>query len=212
MIEKELPKKISVFPLSNAIFFPKTILPLNIFEKRYLQMVGDCMKEEKIFGMIQPKTKKNKNSDLYKVGCLGKIISFNETQDNRCIIALSGIIRFKIIEELKNNKLYREFTVDYSDYLNDLKNNVVVEKSKEKNNLLRKIELFFNKMDCYVELKEFKKLSFDQLVSTICMVSPFSVEEKQKLIEIVKPEDKFKTLDSIINFNLLNAQSNKTIQ
>jgi len=212
MIEKELPKKISVFPLSNAIFFPKTILPLNIFEKRYLQMVGDCMKEEKIFGMIQPKTKKNKNSDLYKVGCLGKIISFNETQDNRCIIALSGIIRFKIIEELKNNKLYREFIVDYSDYLNDLKNNDVVEKNKEKNNLLRKIELFFNKMDCYVELKEFKKLSFDQLVSTICMVSPFSVEEKQKLIEIVKPEDKFKTLDSIINFNLLNAQSNKTIQ
>ena len=102
MIENELPKKISVFPLSNAIFFPKTILPLNIFEKRYLQMVGDCMKEEKIFGMIQPKTKKNKNSDLYKVGCLGKIISFNETQDNRCIIALSGIIRFKVMEELKN--------------------------------------------------------------------------------------------------------------
>ncbi len=212
MIESELPKKISVFPLSNAIFFPRTILPLNIFEKRYLQMVNDCMKDKKIFGMIQPMTRKNKNSELYKVGCLGKIISFNETQDSRYVIALSGIIRFKIVEETKNNKLYREFTVDYSQYLNDLKKNEIVEKNNEKNILLKKVELFFNKMDCYVELKEFKKLSFDQLISTICMVSPFSVEEKQKLIETVGTNEKFKILEDIINFNLLNTQNNKTIQ
>ena len=212
MIEKELPKKISVFPLSNAIFFPKTILPLNIFEKRYLQMISDCMKEKKIFGMVQPKTRKNNNLELYTVGCLGKIISFNETQDNRYIIALSGIVRFKIIKEIENNKLYREFTVDYSDYLDDLKNNKIFLKNNEKNILLKKVELFFNKMDCYAELKEFKKLSFDQLVSTICMVSPFSVEEKQKLIETVETKDKFKTLDDIINFNLLDTQNNKTIQ
>ena len=216
MLEKELPKKISVFPLSNAIFFPRTILPLNIFEKRYLQMVSDSMKENKLFGMVQPKIQKNKNMGLYKVGCLGKIISFNETKDNRFIIALSGITRFKITEEVNNNKLYREFIVDYSEYLKDLKKNEIeekkYEKNKEKNSLLRKIELFFNKMDCYVELKEFKKLSFDQLISTISMVSPFSIEEKQKLIETIEIEDKFKALDDIINFNLLDTQNNKTIQ
>ena len=212
MLEKELPKKISVFPLSNAIFFPRTILPLNIFEKRYLQMVSDSMKENKLFGMVQPKIQKNKNMGLYKVGCLGKIISFNETKDNRFIIALSGITRFKITEEVNNNKLYREFIVDYSEYLKDLKKNEIEEKKYEKNNLLKKVELLFNKMDCYVELKEFKKLSLDQLINTISMVSPFSVEEKQKLIETIEVEDKFKTLDDIINFNLLDTQNIKTIQ
>ena len=212
MLEKELPKKISVFPLSNAIFFPRTVLPLNIFEKRYLQMVSDSMKENKLFGMVQPKIQKNKNMGLYKVGCLGKIISFNETKDNRFIIALSGITRFKITEEVNNNKLYREFIVDYSEYLKDLKKNEIEEKKYEKNNLLKKVELLFNKMDCYVELKEFKKLSFDQLISTISMVSPFSIEEKQKLIETIEIEDKFKALDDIINFNLLDTQNNKTIQ
>ena len=119
MLETELPKKISVFPLSNAIFFPRTVLPLNIFEKRYIQMVSDSMKENKLFGMIQPKIKKNNNIELYKVGCLGKIISFNETKDNRFIIALSGITRFKILDEVNNDKLYREFIVDYSEYTKD---------------------------------------------------------------------------------------------
>jgi len=212
MIEKELPKKISVFPLSNAIFFPKTVLPLNIFEKRYIQMVSDSMKENKLFGMVQPKIKKNNNIELYKVGCLGKIISFNETKDNRFIIALSGITRFKIINEVNNDKLYREFIVDYSEYSKDLKKIETIEKNNQKNNLLKKVELLFNKMDCYVELKEFKKLSLDQLISTISMVSPFSIEEKQKLIETIESEDKFKTLDDIINFNLLDTQNNKTIQ
>tara|TARA_B100000579_G_C22646238_1_gene763877 strand:+ start:165 stop:803 length:639 start_codon:yes stop_codon:yes gene_type:complete len=212
MLETELPKKISVFPLSNAIFFPRTVLPLNIFEKRYIQMVSDSMKENKLFGMIQPKIKKNNNIELYKVGCLGKIISFNETKDNRFIIALSGITRFKILDEVNNDKLYREFIVDYSEYTKDLKKIGTIEKKDQKNNLLKKVELLFNKMDCYVELKEFKKLSLDQLISTISMVSPFSIEEKQKLIETIEVEDKFKTLDDIINFNLLDTQNNKTIQ
>ena len=212
MLETELPKKISVFPLSNAIFFPRTVLPLNIFEKRYIQMVSDSMKENKLFGMIQPKIKKNNNIELYKVGCLGKIISFNETKDNRFIIALSGITRFKILDEVNNDKLYREFIVDNSEYTKDLKKIGTIEKKDQKNNLLKKVELLFNKMDCYVELKEFKKLSLDQLISTISMVYPFSIEEKQKLIDTIEVEDKFKTLDDIINFNLLDTQNNKTIQ
>ena len=212
MLETELPKKISVFPLSNAIFFPRTVLPLNIFEKRYIQMVSDSMKENKVFGMVQPKVKRNKNIELYKVGCLGKIISFNETKDNRFIIALSGITRFKILNEVNNDKLYREFIVDYSEYSKDLKKIETIEKNSQKNTLLKKVELLFNKMDCYVELKEFKKLSLDQLINTISMVSPFSVEEKQKLIETIEVEDKFKTLDDIINFNLLETQNTKTIQ
>ena len=138
-----LPKNISVFPLSDVVFFPKTILPLNIFEKRYIQLVNDCMKDQRLFGMIQPK-KTGKDQDFYEVGCLGKIINFNETGDGRFLINLSGIIRFRIIKELDSSKLYRKFSVDYSDFLQDLK----IEKNNTKYNkkdFLKKIEIFFKK-------------------------------------------------------------------
>ena len=121
MIIIDLPKKIAVFPLSNAVFFPKTVLPLNIFEERYIQLVSDCMQDKRLFGMVQPKTKEKNYLNVYEVGCLGKITSFNETNDKRFIINLSGIIRFRIIEELKTSKLYREFKVDYTDFSEDLK-------------------------------------------------------------------------------------------
>ena len=98
MINK-LPNNIPIFPLSGAIFFPRTVLPLNIFEDRYIQLIKDCMKDKRMFGMVQPKTQFGKSPDVYKVGCLGKITNFNETEDNRIIINLSGIIRFRIKKE-----------------------------------------------------------------------------------------------------------------
>ena len=131
MIINNLPKRIAIFPLSNAVFFPKTILPLNIFEERYIQLVLDCIKEKRLFGMVQPKNKKEKKPEIYKVGCLGKIVSFNETDDGSLIINLSGIIRFRVIEEVNSNKLYRQFKVDYSDFLGDLK--ITKNKKQEKN-------------------------------------------------------------------------------
>ena len=212
MIEDKLPNDIAIFPLSNAIFFPKTILPLNIFEDRYLQLVKDCMKGKKLFGMVQPKIKSKKVKDVYKVGCLGKITSFNETTDKRLIITLSGIIRFRIKEELDNKKLYREFNVDYSDFMHDLKTKEDKLINYDKKNLLKKIVLFFKKINYSVKIDSLEKLNFDQLMSTVCMISPFSSEEKQKLIETIKMEDKFKTLEEIINFNLFDLQNNKTIQ
>ena len=144
MINKNLPEKIAVFPLSNAIFFPKTILPLNIFEKRYIQLVSDCMKNQKLFGMVQPILKRKPKPGIYKVGCLGKIITFSETDDKRYIINLSGIIRFRIKEELITDKLYREFKVDYSDFIHDL-DSKKIKKDYDIKNLLSNIKLFFSK-------------------------------------------------------------------
>jgi uncharacterized protein len=212
MNKKNLPNKIAVFPLSNAIFFPRTILPLNIFEDRYIQLVKDCMKEGRMFGMIQPKVQSAEKPEVYRVGCLGKIVNFNETSDKRFIISLSGIIRFKVKEEINNEKLYRKFNVDYTDFINDLdiqKNDKLI---KEKDNLLKKIKKFFDKINYSVELNELVKLNFDQLVSTVCMISPFSIQEKQKLIEAVEMQDKIKILDEIINFNLFDYAENNTIQ
>ena len=120
MKKERLPEKIGIFPLSNAVFFPRTILPLNIFEKRYMQLITDCMKEQRLFGMVQPRNKLGKIPEVYEVGCLGKIVNFKETSDKRFIISLSGIIRFRIKKELKSEKLYRTFNVDYSDFFHDL--------------------------------------------------------------------------------------------
>ena len=210
MKKEDLPKKIAIFPLSNAVFFPKTMLPLNIFEDRYLQLVSDCMKEKRIFGMIQPKNTDGKKPDVYSVGCLGKIINFNETEDKRFIITLSGITRFQIKEELSTKKLYREFDVDYSPFFQDLDNKIA--KISHDGDLLKKIEIFFSKINYSVEIDQLFKLNFDQLISTVCMISPFTIIEKQKLIETIKTEDKVKILDEIISNNIFDLEENKTVQ
>ena len=211
-MKNNFPNKIAIFPLSSAIFFPRTILPLNIFEDRYIQLVNDCMKENRMFGMVQPKNKTSKLPEVYDTGCLGKIVSFNETIDKRFIISLSGIIRFRIKKELKKEKLYRNFEVDYSDFLTDLEEKKDQIMNYDKKNLLNKIRIFFEKINYPIDYNELVKLNLDQLISTVAMISPFSVKEKQKLIETVKIEDKIKTLDKIINFSLLDFQENKTVQ
>ena len=212
MKKENFPNKIPIFPLSSAIFFPKTILPLNIFEDRYIQLVNDVMKENRMFGMVQPKNRKGITPEVYKIGCLGKIVSFNETEDKRFIISLSGIIRFKIKNEIKKEKLYRSFEVDYSEFLNDLeeeKNQMI---NFDKKDLFRKIKLFFQKINYPIDYNELIKLNLYQLANTVSMISPFSVEEKQKLIETVKIEDKLKILSEVISFNLLDFEENKTVQ
>jgi len=212
MIKKNFPNIIPIFPLPNAIFFPGTVLPLNIFEDRYLQLVNDCMRKNRMFGMVQPKSKTGISPEVYNIGCLGKIISFNETNDKRFIISLSGLIRFRIKNELKEEKLYRNFEVDYSEFVTDLeeKKNEMINYNKQ--DLINKIKIFFKKINYPIDYNELVKLNLDQMVSTVSMISPFSVEEKQKLIETITIKDKIKTLDEIISFNLLDFQGNKTVQ
>ena len=212
MKKEDLPNKISVFPLSNAIFFPRTILPLNIFEDRYLQLVEDCMKGKRLFGMVQPRNNEGTSPEVYSVGCLGKIISFNETSDKRFIITLLGLTRFKIKKELQKEKLYRSFEVDYSEFLDDLEAKKNETFSSEKKNLLNKIKIFFEKINYPVKYSELSKLDLDELISNVSMISPFSIEEKQKLIETKKIDNKIRVLNEIINFNLLDYQQSKTIQ
>ena len=212
MKKEDLPNKISVFPLSNAIFFPRTILPLNIFEDRYLQLVGDCMKGNRMFGMVQPRNNTDISPEVYNVGCLGKIISFNETTDKRFIITLLGLTRFRIKKELQKEKLYRSFEVEYSEFLDDLEIKKVETFSSEKKNLLKKIQIFFEKINYPVKYNDLSKLDLDELISNVSMISPFSIEEKQKLIETREFDNKIKVLNEIINFNLLEDQENKTIQ
>ena len=147
---RDLPKKISVFPLSNFIIFPKTSVPLNIFEPRYIDMINDSMKTNKLIGMIQPKLsikESNTSPDLHEVGCLGKIVSFKETDDNRYLIELKGLIRFKIIKEELTNKKYRQCEVSYEDYLHDLEEKKEDLKFEDLEIIFKDLKSLFEKED-----------------------------------------------------------------
>tara|TARA_B100001121_G_C18551304_1_gene555601 strand:- start:310 stop:927 length:618 start_codon:yes stop_codon:yes gene_type:complete len=193
---KNFPNTIPVFPLSGVIYFPKTNLPLNIFEQRYIDLVSDVYKKDKLMGMVQ--SQKNEN-EVYKVGCLGKISDLQKIKDGRILINLTGLTRFEILEEIENKKMYREFKVNYKNFEQDLKN-VSVIPSTEK--LMDKAKIFFKKNGLLLNWKEFDKLNETQKINTLSMISPVTNEEKQKLLEALTVEDKIETLENIISFYL----------
>jgi len=204
---KSFPNQIPIFPLNGIIYFPKTNLPLNIFEQRYLNLVTDSLNGDKLIGMIQSKSK---NQEVYKVGCLGKINDYKKNKDGRILINLTGITRFEILEEKTNSKLYREFKVDYKKFSLDLET-----ESKEINieTLIEKTKIFFKKNGLLLNWREFEKLDIMQRVNTLAMIAPITNEEKQKLIECIHLEEKVETLENIINFYLYEINfDNKTVQ
>ena len=204
---KSFPKIIPVFPLSGVIYFPKTNLPLNIFEQRYLDLVNDTYKNNKLMGMVQ--SQKNKNQ-VYKIGCLGRISDLKKSEDGRILINLTGITRFRIIEEIENKKLYREFKVDYKSFEQDLKESPG---DLDTEDLMNKAKTFFRKNGLLLNWKEFEKLDKAQKINTLSMISPVTNEEKQKLLEAITVKDKVKTLENIISFYLHEVNfNNQTVQ
>ena len=204
---KSFPSVIPVFPLSGVIYFPKTNLPLNIFEQRYLDLVNDTYKNDKLMGMVQ--SQRNGNQ-VYKIGCLGKISDLQKSEDGRILINLTGITRFKIIEEVKNKKLYREFKVDYKTFEIDLKD---PSGDLDTDDLMNKAKTFFRKNGLLLNWREFEKLDKTQKINTLSMISPVTNEEKQKLLEAITIKDKVNTLQSIIDFYLHEVNfNNQTVQ
>ena len=204
---KVFPSVIPVFPLSGVIYFPKTNLPLNIFEQRYVDLVNDTYNNDKLMGMIQ--SHKNGN-EVYNVGCLGKISDFQKSSDGRILINLTGITRFEIIKEINNNKLYREFKVDYKNYELDLRD---ASEDQNADSLMSKAKNFFKKNGLLLNWKEFAKLDEVQKINTLSMISPITNEEKQKLLEALTIKDKINTLEKIIDFYIHEVNfNNQTVQ
>ena len=214
MQKKNLPKEIPVFPLSNFIIFPKTTVPLNIFEPRYLDMVNDAMKSNKLIGMIQPKTS-NDQSDipsLHEVGCLGKITTFSETEDGRILIELKGIIRFKNLEEIKDNKKYRILKVDFSDYYNDLEEQKEEIKFSDLELIFKGLKSLFEKKGFIINWKSLEKQSLDETINALAMASPFSLEEKQILLESVNLNIRKQKISEILSTYTFDEFNNTTLQ
>ena len=207
----KLPDIIPVFPLSGIIYFPKTNLPLNIFEPRYLALINDCMHSNKYMGIIQSK---RNSSDVYSVGCLGKITENTKTKDGRILVNLIGVTRFVIKAEINNDKSYREFEVTYEKFKEDLdQKKELSRKIDQINKLSEKTKVFFKKNGLLLNWKEFEKLDQDQRINTLAMIAPITNEEKQTILESVNIQSKTKTLSEIIEFYLYdNSVNNITLQ
>lgn len=208
-----LPKKLAVFPLSNFIIFPETTVPLNIFEPRYIEMINDSMNDSKMIGMIQPKKNtKDSTPELYKIGCMGKITSFNESKDGRYLIVLSGLSRFKIIEEVENNKLYRECKISFNEFKNDVDDEKEEINSSNIKLIFNNIQKLFEKKGYILNWKEIEKQNIEQIINALSMASPFSLEEKQALLETKNLNLRKSKLEEILNTYAVDNFSNTTLQ
>ena len=210
----DLPKKIPVFPLSNFIIFPKTTVPLNIFEPRYIDMVNDSMKSDKIIGMIQPKSSNNMDNipNLHDVGCLGKITSFKETEDGRYLIELKGLVRFQSIKEINTDKKYRILEVDFSKFSHDLKDDKEKIKFSDLELIFKDLKSLFEKRGFIINWKALEQQSLDETINALAMASPFSLEEKQILLEAQNLDIRKNKIAEILNTYTHDVFENTTIQ
>ena len=212
---EDLPKKIPVFPLSNFIIFPRTSVPLNIFEPRYIDLINDSMKSNKLVGIIQPKTLKKQNNtipELHQIGCLGKITVFQETDDGRYLIELKGIIRFEIIEEVLSNKKYREYEVNFKNYYDDLDCKKEDLKFSDLELIFKDLKNLFEKKGYVINWKALEKQSLDETINALAMASPFSLEEKQILLETRNLSIRKTKISEILSTYSNDNFNNTTIQ
>ena len=209
-----LPKIIPVFPISNFIIFPKTTVPLNIFEPRYIDMINDCMKSNKFVGMIQPKKINDEHAPpiLHKIGCLGKITSFRETEDGRYFIELKGVIRFNIVQEIQSNKKYREYEVDFNNFSEDLDEKKEQIKFSDLELIFKDLKTLFEKRGFIINWKELEKQSLDETINALAMASPFSLEEKQVLLEAKNLSIRKNKIAEILNTYTYDVFDNTTVQ
>ena len=215
MKKEELPNTIPLFPLSNFIIFPKTTVPLNIFEPRYIEMVNDSMKKNKFIGMIQPKSINNEQKlipSLHQIGCLGKITSFKEIDDGRYLIDLKGIIRFKIIKEEQTSKPYRICVVNFDAYFDDLSEKKEDLKFSDLELIFKDLKQLFEKRGFIINWKALEKQSLDEIINALAMASPFSLEEKQVLLEATNLDTRKNRIAEILSTYTFDEYNNTTIQ
>ena len=214
MKKENLPNEIPVFPLSNFIIFPKTTVPLNIFEPRYIDMINDSMKSNKLIGMIQPKTSNIKQikPELHEVGCLGKITSFRETEDGRFLIEIKGLIRFRKITELDTDNKYRVLQINFEDFYQDLENKKENLKFSDLELIFKDLKSLFEKRGFIINWKALEKQSLDETINALAMASPFSLEEKQVLLEAKNLDNRKEKISQILSTYTFDNFDNTTIQ
>ena len=214
MKKEELPKSLPVFPLSNFIIFPRTTVPLNIFEPRYIDMINDSMKSNKFIGMIQPKTLRESQivPELYDVGCMGKITSFKENDSGQFLIELKGVIRFQKLNEIRSNKKYRECEVNFQNFYDDLNYQKENLQFSDLKLIFKDLKNLFEKQGFIINWKGLEKQSLDETINALAMASPFTLEEKQILLEAKNLELRKTKISEILTTYSFDNYNNTTIQ
>lgn len=182
---QDIPATIPVFPLPRALLLPRTELPLNIFEPRYLQMIEDTIRGDRVIGMIQPNEPEDsasKTPALYPVGCVGRLTNFGETGDGRYQVVLTGIARFRIVEELSSLSPYRQCKVDYTSFADDLLQGLG-EDDVDRESLLKTLANYLAANSIEADWSGITQAPTEALVNGLSLMSPFGVREKQALLE-----------------------------
>ncbi len=194
-----LPAEIAVFPLSGALLLPEGRLPLNIFEPRYLAMTEDSLAAGRMFGMVQPDPAAPRGATgpgLYRIGCLGRLTSFAETEDGRLLVTLTGMIRFRVVEELEMRRGYRRARPDYGAFQADLR--PASPPALDRAALLAALRPFFKARGIEANWEAVEQTTDAALVTTLAMVCPFEVPEKQALLEAATPADRAAMLIALL--------------
>lgn len=202
---EDLPQTLPIFPLSGVLLLPYSFLPLNIFEERYLALIDDCLKADRMFGMIQPKPQTN-NTSLYDVGCAGKIISFSETADGRYLITLDGICRFNVKKELDTTTPYRRIQPDWEEYTHDLDHKVALNLNREK--LSDLLERYFQKEDIQCDWDIILNADDQRVISALAMLCPFGASEKQALLEVSGGQERADLFMTILEMAVMETNLN----
>ena len=198
-----LPTDLPVFPLQGALLLPGGILPLNIFEPRYIQMVKDTLAtNHRLIVMTLPLPEKSNDSEIYKLACAGKLISFEETLDGRFLISLSGIIRCKLLDTLEEKGGYRRMKVDFTDYLGDMRPNDI---KIERNGFFKTLRSYFDMKGLSADWKAIEKCEDEKLITTLAMLCPFSDAEKQTLMEANSLNERAKLMKVILEMSIFGS-------
>ncbi len=228
---EDLPQHIPVFPLTGALLLPGGRLPLNLFEPRYLRMALDSLAAGRMIGMIQPNydavgggnplndqpedddgesesTLDLQDDDevpLYKTGCVGRIVYFEETDDGRLLIALRGLTRFRMLEELEGLKGYRRVQADYTPFRQDIERQHFEGFDLDRDTLLETLQPYIDAQGMRLKVDIIKGLSDHTLVSSLCMICPFDPREKQALLEIETVEERADMLLALLQMGVFEA-------
>ncbi|PIV74886.1 MAG: ATP-dependent protease [Rhodobacteraceae bacterium CG17_big_fil_post_rev_8_21_14_2_50_65_11] len=209
----DLPETIPIFPLPGALLLPRTRLPLHIFEPRYLTMLEDCLKTpHRLIGMVQPLENGTPGqSRLHEIGCAGRLTQFSETEDGRYMITLAGISRFRVRAESTGFSPYRKADVTWTDFKRDL-GREEEDPGFDREVFLKLLGRYFAAADLQTDWGSLREANDELLINSLSMLCPFSLEEKQALLEAPQLADRRETLAALMEFACRGGSDETVVQ
>ena len=209
----DLPGKIPIFPLPGALMLPRARLPLHIFEPRYLAMLDDTLKtSHRLIGMIQPREVPDGSGDrLHKIGCAGRVTAFSETEDGRYMITLTGISRYRVLEEIEGFTPYRKVQISWTGFDRDLGPSEHDE-CFDRDAFVDLLSRYFSANELATDWKSLKRADDELLINSLAMLCPFDREEKQALLEAPTLTERRETLVTLLEFGLRGGSGEEVVQ